>query len=182
MKKDKIQNIALIALFTAFICVCSFISIPFYVPITLQIFAIFVSVSLLGVKAGVVSVLLYLLLGAVGLPVFSNFSGGISHLFSQNGAYLFGFIVAVLITGLAQKKLNKTYAGYFLSMLFGLIGCYLFGAIYFTFLFSSGEPLVAISIWFMSFVLPFMFIDIIKISLAATLVVRLKKYGGLIDE
>ena len=70
------KDMVYIALFTSIIIVCAFITIPFAIPFTLQTFALFTIIGILGTKRAFISVLLYLLLGAVGLPVFSGFQGG----------------------------------------------------------------------------------------------------------
>ena len=85
------KNIAYMALFSALTAICSWISIPTLVPFTLQTFAIFLMVGLLGTKRSLLSILIYLLLGAIGLPVFAGFSGGLGMLFGTTGGYLIGF-------------------------------------------------------------------------------------------
>ena len=72
---------AYIAVFTVLIAICSWISIPMTVPFTLQTFAIFLSVSILGGKRGTIAVFIYVLLGVVGIPVFAGFSGGLGILY-----------------------------------------------------------------------------------------------------
>ena len=96
MKKTKtekltILDMAFIALFAVIIAVCSWISIPAAVPFTLQTFAVFTAVGVLGGKRGTLCVLVYLLLGAFGVPVFAGFSGGLGAVFGMTGGYLFGF-------------------------------------------------------------------------------------------
>ena len=76
MRNSKLTDMILIGLFAALIAVCAQIQIPAAVPFTLQTFAIFLAVGLLGGKRGTVSVVIYILLGMVGLPVFAGFKGG----------------------------------------------------------------------------------------------------------
>ena len=85
VKRVDIKDIAMIAQCAAVMAICSWISIPAAVPFTMQTFAVFLSVGLLGGRNGTLSVLVYLLIGAAGLPVFSGFTGGIGHLLGQNG-------------------------------------------------------------------------------------------------
>ena len=99
MSNRKIKDIVLISLFSAIIVICSLITIPSVIPFTLQTFALFTIIGILGTKKAFLSVLLYLLLGAVGLPVFSGFRGGIGHLFGVTGGYLLGFLLTTLISG-----------------------------------------------------------------------------------
>ena len=86
-----------IAIFAVIIAVCSWISVPMVVPFTLQTFGVFCAVGLLGGKRGTLSVLIYVLLGAVGVPVFAGFSSGIGTLFGVTGGYIMGFIFTALI-------------------------------------------------------------------------------------
>lgn len=85
-------DIAYIGLFVAVMAICSWISIPATVPFTLQTFAVFMAVGLLGGKRGTIAVLTYVLLGAIGVPVFAGFSGGIGALLGNSGGYIVGFI------------------------------------------------------------------------------------------
>ena len=101
----KARNMALCGLFTAILTVCAWISIPVGdMVITLQTFGIFLTLGLLGGKYGTVTMLVYLLLGAVGAPVFSGFRGGLGALLGTTGGYLFGFMLTCLcyrlLTGL----------------------------------------------------------------------------------
>lgn len=90
-------DITLTALYSALIAVCSWISVPAAVPFTMQTFAVFVTVGVLGGKRGTYSVLLYLLLGAAGLPVFAGFTGGVGHLFGATGGYIIGFLFSAIV-------------------------------------------------------------------------------------
>ena len=83
--KMKTLDMAYIGLFAVVIAICSWISIPTVVPFTLQTFAVFLAVAVLGGKRGTLSVIVYVLLGAVGLPVFSGFKGGIGVLLNTTG-------------------------------------------------------------------------------------------------
>ena len=82
------RDLARAALFAALIAICSWISIPTAVPFTLQTFAVFLALGVLGGKLGTLSVAVYLLLGAVGLPVFAGFQGGLGALLGATGGYL----------------------------------------------------------------------------------------------
>ena len=89
----KVRNMALCGLFTAVLAICAWISVPMGdTVITLQTFGIFLTLRLLGGKRGTVTVLVYLLLGAIGAPVFSGFRGGLGALLGTTGGYIFGFI------------------------------------------------------------------------------------------
>ena len=108
-KKLRIVDMAYIALFAALMAVCSWISIPATVPFTLQTFAIFAALGLLGGKRGTVAVAVYLLLGAIGVPVFAGFQGGIGALLGTTGGYLLGFLLSALIVwGMEARFGSKT--------------------------------------------------------------------------
>ncbi len=118
MQKNK--NIWLIfsSLFTALICIFSQISIPTPImPITLQTFAISLLGFTLPIKYSLFSVLAYILLGGIGVPVFSNFSGGFHHLVGQNGGFIFGFIVLSLFCSISAK-----FETDFKRLCFGFLG------------------------------------------------------------
>ena len=89
--RQKTLDMVYIAIFAVIIAVCSWISVPMVVPFTLQTFGVFCAVGLLGGKRGTLSVLIYVLLGAVGVPVFAGFSSGIGSLFGVTGGYIMGF-------------------------------------------------------------------------------------------
>ena len=103
-QKIRTKQMVLIALMTAVTCVLGPLSIPLPfspVPISLTNFAIFLAIFVLGMKSGTISFIIYLLLGAVGVPVFSSFRGGFQVLAGPTGGYLIGFIFLALIMGFA---------------------------------------------------------------------------------
>ena len=83
--RSKTLDMVYIALFAVLIAICSWISIPATVPFTLQTFGVFVAVGTLGGKRGSLSVLIYLLLGAIGIPVFAGFQGGLGIILGNTG-------------------------------------------------------------------------------------------------
>ena len=95
--KNNTKRIALIAMFVAVMTICSWISIPLTVPITLQTFAIFVTCGVLGGCDGTIAVCIYIMLGIIGLPVFSGFTGGPAKLLGPTGGYIIGFILTALV-------------------------------------------------------------------------------------
>ena len=115
--KIRTQDIAYIAIFTALMAVCSWISIPTAIPFTLQTMAVFLAVGLLGGKRGTLAVTAYVLLGAVGAPVFANFSGGIGILLGQTGGYILGFIGSALVIWAMERFLGGKLWGLGLNML-----------------------------------------------------------------
>ena len=125
-KKLRIVDMAYIALFAALMAVCSWISIPATVPFTLQTFGVFCAVGLLGGKRGTIAVLVYILLGAVGLPVFSGFKGGFGCLLGTTGGYILGFLLSALVMWAMEKLPGRRGVILTLSMVAGLVVCYAF--------------------------------------------------------
>ena len=166
-----VKDLVFTAMFTALIAVCSIISIPIgEVPVTLQTFAICLSAAMLGWKRGTISVILYILLGSAGLPVFAGFSGGIGILTGATGGYLIGFIFTALIVGFAADKFSRKLIPLVISMILGILVCYLFGTPWFMFVTKMD---LGISLGYC--VIPFLPFDAVKIVLATVIVNRLSK-------
>lgn len=180
MSNKKAKDISLIALFSAIIVICSLITIPSAIPFTLQTFAIFLCLNILGAKKGIISILIYIFLGVIGLPVFSGFSGGIGTLLNVTGGYIIGFIFSALtfwwVTFVFNKKPKKLIN--LIASFMGLIVCYIFGTLWYILLFiKNGEAINFISA-FTICVLPFIIPDILKIALSVVISEKVKKLGG----
>lgn len=160
------------ALGTVLIVVCSWISIPTVVPFTLQTFAIFLILDLLGAEIGLASIGVYLLLGSVGLPVFAGFSGGIGCLFGPTGGFLVGFIIMGIVYLIFQKYQKRPILN-ILTLIIGLVACYTFGIYWFILVYSGGE--VTFSTALNLCVLPFIIPDLLKLAFALVVSKRLKK-------
>ena len=120
----KIRNMVLSALFAALLAVCAWISIPAGdVAFTLQTFGVFLTLLLLGGKRGTVSISVYLLLGAVGLPVFSGFRGGIGTLLGVTGGYMVGFLFTCLVYWLITSVAGSSKKIQLTALLAGLAVC-----------------------------------------------------------
>ncbi len=172
---SKITDMVYIGLSAAIIAVCSWISIPLTVPITLQTMGVVLISGLFGAKRGTLSTLLYILIGAIGVPVFSGFKSGFGVLLGSTGGYIIGFIFTALIVGVVSDKTNKLWA-LVLSMVVGILVCYAFGTAWFAVVYAkTNEPasLMTILGWC---VIPFLLPDAVKIALAAVLTNRLKKF------
>ena len=118
---------------TAIICIVSPFALPLPfspVPITFSTLAICLCVFLLGFKKSLISGLLYLLIGAVGLPVFSGFSGGIGRLLGPTGGYLLGYLLLILVFGYFAVKGNYRFSFCMLGMALGTLSCYLLGTLW----------------------------------------------------
>ncbi|MBR3149272.1 MAG: biotin transporter BioY [Eubacterium sp.] len=175
-KKFKTLDLAYTGLSVALLAVCSWISIPLAVPITLQTLGVCLVAGLFGLKRGTVSLLAYILLGAVGVPLFSNFKGGIGVLLGSTGGYIIGFVFTSLIVGFACEKWRGKPWVTAVSMIVGVLVCYAFGTAWFALVYAKKNTpasLVTILGWC---VFPFIPFDIIKIIVASLLTKRLKRY------
>lgn len=170
VKQIPIYNFILSALFSALTVICAWITIPTAVPFTMQTFAIFLTAQLLPLKYSLLSMAVYIGLGAVGLPVFSGFQGGAGVLFGPTGGYIIGFIFIILTTGLAETFFNDGKLSRFFSMTTGLILCYIFGTLWFMFV-SKTDILSALLIC----VVPYIVFDIAKMILSFILYKKLKR-------
>lgn len=168
----KVRDMAYIALSAAFISVCAWISVPAVVPFTLQTFAIFLCAAVFGAKRAFVAVALYILLGAIGLPVFSGFRGGFGMLFGATGGYITGFLPAAVIAGWKSGK-RKGMFGDVAAMVLALIVCYTFGTVWYACVYASG--LSGITAALMACVVPYIVPDALKIILAAMVAGRLRR-------
>ncbi len=142
--KMKPTDIALIAMFTSIMAICSWISIPMAIPFTLQTFGVFVAVGVLGGRRGTLAVLVYLLLGLAGVPVFAGFSGGIGYLMGSTGGYIVGFLFSSVAMWITEFLLGRKGWALALSMTVGLSVCYALGTVWFMAVYtkSSGYRVV----------------------------------------
>lgn len=119
---ERIRMMIIIALFAALIGIFSQITIPLpLVPITGQTLAVGLAATILGSRYGMFSVLLYLFIGAVGVPVYSEMSGGLAKLFGPTGGYLFSFIVSAFVIGLILEKTRYNVSMAFLANIIGAL-------------------------------------------------------------
>lgn len=167
----KTKYLILTGLFAALTAIGAYIHIPFpTVPITLQMFFALMAGGLLGKKYGFLSQVIYVLIGAIGLPVFAGGTGGVGILFGPTGGYIFGFLAAGYLAGIGKQKfLNKS-----LFMLLGLVVIYILG-VSGLMIFAGLEFLPAIT----TGVTPFIIGDLLKVFLAAYLSVKLSSYVQL---
>ena len=176
-KKSKFKTVELayMALGAALITVCAWITVPFTVPFTMQLFAVFLSLVLLGGRNGTIAVAVYLLLGAIGIPVFSGGKGGFSVLIGPTGGYLWGMLLIGAGYWLLTRLLGKKLWVEIVSLLIGLLFCYLFGTIWFSVLNPARGFFASLSICVLPFILP----DLLKLALALVLGRKLRERVGL---
>lgn len=166
-----VKSMVFIAIFAALICVAAPFSIPMpgLVPISLATFAIYLAGGMLGGKRATIAVVLYILIGAVGMPVFSGFSGGFAKLLGVTGGYIIGYIPLALITGIFSDMPTKAHWTAPVGMVIGTIALYAFGTAWF--MIATGSDFAAAM---MSCVVPFLIGDAIKIVCASALTMPLK--------
>lgn len=177
-KKSTTYQLALIGVMTALTCILGPMSVvlPFTpVPISLTNLVVYLSVCLLGWRLGTVSYLVYLLIGLVGLPVFSGFTGGAGKLFGPTGGYLIGFIFMAIVAGLFMERQSRWYFR-LLGMILGTLIAYLFGTLWLAYVANMNfQGALAAG------VLPFIPGDLVKmllILLAAPLIeTRIRRAG-----
>ncbi len=171
--KLTIREIAFAGMGAALITLCSWLSIPMTVPITLQTFAVCLVTALFGLKLGLVTVAAYLLLGAAGVPVFSGFRGGIGALLGVTGGYLVGFLFTALAVGLAVRRFGKRTVVLVISMAVGILLCYAFGTAWFLTVYNRGSGEIGVLSALSLCVFPYLIPDGVKIAMAALLTKRL---------
>lgn len=176
----KTKELTLCAMMTAILCISAVITIPLPftpIPITLQVMVVSMCGVLLGKKNGVITIIIYLLLGMVGLPVFSGMQSGPSVIVGPTGGFMIGFIGAVFFTGFLCEKIilntdshNKVIAKTAMAMLIGLFIIYFIGTIQFMVVMKTGViPALTQA------VLPFIPMDLFKIALGIILIGFLKR-------
>jgi len=169
-------DMAYIALFAVLMSICAWISIPMTVPFTLQTFAVFAALGTLGGRRGTYAVIVYLLLGAVGLPVFSNFQGGLGVLFGTTGGYILGFLCSALLYWLITVKLGSSLPVTILAMVLGLVVCYAFGTAWFLVVYARSSGSIGLLTALGWCVFPFLLPDLCKLGLAVLLSRRIGNY------
>lgn len=162
--KNKTKSMTMISLMTALICILGPITlaIPISpVPVSFVTLAIYFSVYILGMKRGVVSCLLYLLIGFIGVPVFSAFTGGAGRLVGPTGGYLIGYAFMALISGFFIERWQNQRIMQMIGMILGTLVCYLVGTAW-----LSIQAGMSFSAALAAGVLPFIPGDAVKIAAA----------------
>ena len=168
---------AYIALFAVVLSVCSWITIPGIVPYTMQTFGVFIAVGVLGGRRGTLAVLIYLLLGAMGLPVFSGFAAGIGYLLGATGGYILGFAAAALVMWGVELLTGRKKRSLLLSFGLGLLVCYGFGTLWFLWVYYGQINGTGLWTALTMCVFPYVVPDLLKMGLA--LAVSKKISGAL---
>ena len=167
------KEMAVTAAMTAILCILGpwAINIPLSpVPISLCTMGIYFVLYLLGLKLGTLSVLLYILIGGAGLPVFTNFAGGIGKLLGPTGGYIIGYLFLALICGFFLEHYSKKPALHIVGFLLGTLVLYLFGTLWLQY-----QLHLTFQAALMAGVIPYIPGDIVKLILALALAIPLKK-------
>ena len=176
-RKFRTIDVVYIGLFAALIAVCSWVSIPLTVPITLQTMGVCITAGLLGTKRGTISVLVYIALGLVGVPVFASFKSGAGVLLGSTGGYIIGFIFTALIVGVMVSRLGSKLWVYAVSMVLGIAVCYVFGTAWFIVVYNnSNADAVSLATVLGWCVTPFIIPDLVKIALSTFICTKLKRF------
>lgn len=176
MKKNLTLRIVLIAIFASLIAIGSWISIPITVPFTLQTLVIFILILTLNLRDSLICISLYILLGIIGVPVFSGFKSGLAAIMGPTGGYIIGFIFMPIVYFFSNKCFSKIIKKDFFVKIIGLILstliCYIFGTIWFMTVYTSD---ITLTKTLLLCVIPFIIPDILKMLLAILISDRLSK-------
>jgi biotin transport system substrate-specific component len=172
------------ALCAAIICVLSPLSIPIGpVPISLATFAVMLSAAILGAKWGTIATIVYILLGAVGVPVFAGWTGGVGIIAGQTGGYIIGYIPLAFLTGFFYDRFGRhkagkmKYAWLMIGMILGTAVLYLIGTAWF--IAVSGAALADAMGWCVLPFLPGDFIKMIIVTIAAPKISEALDHAGV---
>ena len=171
-----VRKITYVAMCVAWMSICSWLTVPFVVNFTLQLFAVFLIAAISDWKLSLASIGSYLMLGLLGLPIFSGFQGGPSVFANVTGGFLIGFVAATAVIGGAVRIWGRKTIVLVASMAVGLMLCYAFGTAWYIWVFAYRGN--SVSVWFaLSYcVFPFLLPDCLKIYLAVLLSNRLSTH------
>jgi len=176
MKKNSpAMRAVMIALMAVIITLCSWLTIPYVVPFTMQTFAVFCAVMILGGRLGTASIGLYILLGIVGVPVFSGFSGGVGHIVGPTGGYIVGFLFTGLIYMLGEPVITKKPRLRIVFLIAGLLACYLVGTVWFVIVLGARGTQYGFFAALATCVVPYVLPDTAKMLLAMYVSSQVKK-------
>lgn len=174
-----VRSMVFTAIMAAAICITAPFSIPMpsAVPLSLATLAVYLAGALLGKTKGIAAVAVYILLGLVGLPVFSGFMGGPAVLFGATGGYIIGYLPCVFITGAFSERFCGKPLALISGMVLGTLLLYVIGTVWFV-MFTGADVLSALMVC----VVPFIAGDALKITAASVICISLRKKLEFIDE
>lgn len=168
-----VKNLTLVGLMTAVLCVIGpwALHIPISpVPISLGMLGIYFVISVLGMRLGTISVLLYILLGFAGIPVFTDFTAGPGKLLGPTGGYIIGYVFMALICGFFVDRYSRSLPLYLLGMVLGTAACYFFGTLWLAY-----QMHLTILQALMTAVVPYIPGDLIKLIIARIVSFQIRK-------
>lgn len=170
--QTRVRSLCLTALFTTLLAVGAWITIPIGMPpYTMQSFVLYCALWLLPFRQSFSAVALYLLMGAIGLPVFAGFQGGFGVLLGPTSGYLLGFLLMPVI----MLGAKNTTASRVLFCALGSLSCYILGTVWYTVAYGSLTP-AGLTAALIQCVLPFLLPDALKLTLAAVVCKRLEPH------
>lgn len=165
MRKFTVYQMTTCAIFVALMCIFGPLSIPIGpIPVSFTVLTIFLAIMLIGTRLSLLSYGIYLIMGAIGLPVFSGFQGGIGKLLGPTGGYLIGFIPMIVVSGLIVYRFSQKVIPSALSMILGVVIAYVFGTAWFVISLQT-DIMYALTVC----VFPFIPFDLAKIAIAIIL-------------
>lgn len=178
MKKSTLKTIDIcyISLFSALIALCAWISIPAAVPFTMQIFGVFATIQILGGRRGTFSILVYLLLGAVGLPVFSGFTGGIGRIFGSSGGYILGYLLMALLYWFLEGFIGTKTGLKILVLVLCLMLNYAVGTFWFVAVYTANTGAIDYMTALFLCVTPYIIPDLLKLVLSHVVYTKIRQY------
>lgn len=170
-KSINIKNITQISIFIALTSILSQISIPLPftpVPVNLALLSVFICGGIFNIKYAIITQITYLLIGAIGIPVFASMGSGFGIIFGPTGGYVVGYITCVLLVSLLKNCFKNKLLSLSIAMTLGLLSCYLLGTLWFMFI-TKNDLLQSLTLC----VFPFILGDIIKIIISILIVLKL---------
>ena len=169
-RSERISRISICSMNAAILVICSFISVPTAPPFTFQSFGVLILTGLFGLKITLVSYMIYLLLGIVGLPVFSGFTGGFSVIIGPTGGYLIGFAFLIIVSSALINVLGRGIFSLTLAFTVGVIVLYVIATVYYSAVWLKDTSLSSVISSASVCVLPFLLADAAKTALAVYIV------------
>lgn len=166
------KELIICAMFASITAILAQIAMPLpfsTVPFTMQVFAVTIGGVILGAKKGFITQVIYILLGAIGMPVFTQMSGGAGIIFGYTGGFIMAFPIMALLIGYISEKYNNIGA-IMISMILALAIDYTIGTLWYSFVAGVG-----FMEGFMLCVAPFILVDLVKVGLATTIGINIKK-------
>ena len=172
--KNRTRDMAYVALVAVLLAVGAWIYVPFIVPFTLQTFIVFLGTYLLGWKC-VLAIIVYMVLGAIGVPVFAGGQAGVGTLLGQTGGYMLGWSFIPLTVWAFTKIFGQKTWAFIMASCCGLVLCYVLGTIWFSIVYTRDVGALGFGSALLWCVLPFVLPDLLKMALAIFIGAKVEK-------